>query len=101
LNLPALRPNPEEIACMVPKLAMVRHIRELPHQVMEGVVEELSQIDAVGHRVVHGGETFAKPALVDGAVIRAIEELSELAVLHNPINLAGIRAVSDLMPGVP
>ena len=68
---------------------------------MEGVVEELSQIDAVGHRVVHGGETFAKPALVDGAVIRAIEELSELAVLHNPITLAGIRAVSDLMPGVP
>jgi acetate kinase len=67
----------------------------------QGVVEELSQIDAVGHRVVHGGETFAKPVLVDGAVVKAIEELSELAVLHNPINLAGIRAVSDLMPGIP
>jgi acetate kinase len=64
-------------------------------------VEELSQIDAVGHRVVHGGETFAKPVLVDGSAIEAIEELSELAVLHNPINLAGIRAVSDLMPGIP
>lgn len=66
-----------------------------------GVVGSLSKIRAVGHRVVHGGEKFAKPVFIDGAVIKAIEEYSELAPLHNPINLAGIRAITDLMPGIP
>ena len=65
------------------------------------VVEDLRSIRAVGHRVVHGGEKFSESVLIDGAVIKAIEELSELAILHNPVNLAGIRAVADLMPGVP
>jgi acetate kinase len=66
-----------------------------------GVVKSLSEIRAVGHRVVHGGEKFAKPVFIDGAVIKAIEEYSELAPLHNPINLAGIRTITDLMPGIP
>jgi acetate kinase len=65
------------------------------------VVKDLREIGAVGHRVVHGGETFAESVLIDGTVVKSIEELSELAILHNPINLAGISAVSDLMPGVP
>jgi acetate kinase len=65
-----------------------------------GVVRSLPEIRAVGHRVVHGGENFAKPVFIDGSVIKAIEEHSELAPLHNPINLAGIRAITDLMPGI-
>jgi len=66
-----------------------------------GVVGSLSEIRAVGHRVVHGGAQFAKSVFIDGAVIKAIEEYSELAPLHNPINLAGIRAITDLMSGIP
>jgi acetate kinase len=66
-----------------------------------GAVKTLSEIRAVGHRVVHGGDKFASPVFIDGAVIKAIEEHSELAPLHNPINLAGIRAITDLMPGIP
>jgi len=66
-----------------------------------GMVKRLSEIRAVGHRVVHGGEKFAKPVLIDRAVIKAIKEHSELAPLHNPVNLAGIRAITNLMPGIP
>lgn len=66
-----------------------------------GVVKDLSEIGAVGHRVVHGGERFAESVLVDEDVIQAIEEVSDLAPLHNPANLIGIRACQKLMPGVP
>ena len=58
-------------------------------------------IDVVGHRVVHGGLRFIRPALVDGGVIAGIEEVSSLAPLHNPANLQGIRAVSNVMGDVP
>ncbi|MBN9606200.1 MAG: acetate kinase [Actinomycetales bacterium] len=58
-------------------------------------------IDAVGHRVVHGGERFDAPTLVDDGVEAAIEELAELAPLHNPPALAGIRAARRALPGVP
>ncbi|MBR4513405.1 MAG: acetate kinase [Lachnospiraceae bacterium] len=66
-----------------------------------GVVSSLNEIDAVGHRVVHGGERFAKSVIVDDEVFKAIEEVSDLAPLHNPANLTGIRACMKLMPGVP
>ena len=66
-----------------------------------GVVSSLKEIDAVGHRVVHGGERFAKSVIVDDEVFKAIEEVSDLAPLHNPANLTGIRACMKLMPGVP
>ncbi len=58
-------------------------------------------IQAVGHRVVHGGSRFARSVLIDASVVAAIEELIPLAPLHNPPNLAGIRAAQDLMPGIP
>jgi len=59
-------------------------------------------IDAVGHRVVHGGDRFVEPTLIDNAVIRAIEDLCELAPLHNPAALDGIKAAREAMgPGVP
>ena len=66
-----------------------------------GAVSSLKEIDAVGHRVVHGGERFAKSVVVDDEVFKAIEEVSDLAPLHNPANLTGIKACMKLMPGVP
>ncbi|MDL0433096.1 acetate kinase [Marinobacter sp. TBZ242] len=56
---------------------------------------------AIGHRVVHGGETFRKAALIDEDVLTAIEDCANLAPLHNPVNLAGIRATTNLFPDVP
>ncbi len=66
-----------------------------------GVISSLSEISAVGHRVLHGGEKFSGSVLVDDAVIAAIEECCELGPLHNPHNLTGIRACEAIMPGVP
>ncbi|MBQ9065636.1 MAG: acetate kinase [Blautia sp.] len=66
-----------------------------------GAIKSLDEVDAIGHRVVHGGEKFASSALVTDEMIKAVEECSELAPLHNPANLIGIRVCSELMPGVP
>ncbi|MBR4831017.1 MAG: acetate kinase [Butyrivibrio sp.] len=66
----------------------------------DGVVS-LSEIGAVGHRIVHGGEKFTKSVVITDEVIKAIEEVSDLAPLHNPANLIGIRACQKVMPGVP
>jgi len=65
------------------------------------VITTLSQISAIGHRVVHGGETFRAPCIVDEKVLAKIRECSELAPLHNPANLCGIVACQKVMPGVP
>ena len=66
-----------------------------------GVIKSLSEIGAVGHRVVHGGEKFKTAVKIDASVIKDIEDLSSLAPLHNPANLIGIRACEKNMPGVP
>ena len=66
-----------------------------------GAIKSLSEIDAVGHRVVHGGEKFASSTVLTPEVLKAIEECNDLAPLHNPANLIGIRVCSALMPGVP
>ena len=66
-----------------------------------GVIKDLSEIQAVGHRVVHGGEKFAKSTLITDEVINAIEECNDLAPLHNPANLIGIKACKNLMKDVP
>lgn len=66
-----------------------------------GVVKSLSEIDAVGHRIVHGGEKFASSTLLNEEVLAAVTECSDLAPLHNPANLIGIRACQELMPNVP
>lgn len=65
-----------------------------------GVIKSLSEIDAVGHRVVHGGEAFSKSCVIDADVKEAIKACSDLAPLHNPANLIGIDACEKLMPGV-
>ena len=66
-----------------------------------GVIKSLKEINAVGHRVVHGGEKFASSTIITDEVIKAIEECNELAPLHNPANLIGINVCRELMPGVP
>ena len=66
-----------------------------------GAIKDLAEIDAVGHRVVHGGEKFATSTILTEEVIAVIEECNDLAPLHNPANLIGIRACQELMPSVP
>ena len=66
-----------------------------------GVIKSLSEIDAVGHRVVHGGDKFAGSVLLNEDIIREIESCNDLAPLHNPANLIGIRECKEVMPGLP
>lgn len=65
------------------------------------VLQSMDEINAVGHRVVHGGEKFASSTLITEEVIKQIEEVSDLAPLHNPHNLSGIKVCAELMPGTP
>ncbi|MBR6878572.1 MAG: acetate kinase [Bacteroidales bacterium] len=66
-----------------------------------GVIKDLKEIDAVGHRVAHGGETFTKSVVIDKDVIAGIESLCDLAPLHNPGSLQGIHAMETVLPGIP
>ena len=66
-----------------------------------GVIASMKEIDAVGHRVVHGGEKFAASVIITDEVMKTIEECNPLAPLHNPANIIGIKACQELMPGVP
>ena len=66
-----------------------------------GAIKALSEIDAVGHRIVHGGEKFASSVVITEEVIKAVEECNDLAPLHNPANIIGIHACQALMPDVP
>ncbi|PYZ93758.1 acetate kinase [Salipaludibacillus keqinensis] len=66
-----------------------------------GVIQSLDEIEGIGHRVVHGGEKFNDSVLISEEVIQGIEDVSELAPLHNPANLVGIRAFKEILPNVP
>ncbi|UYZ21061.1 acetate kinase [Mesobacillus jeotgali] len=66
-----------------------------------GIIQSLDEIEGIGHRVVHGGEEFSDSVLITDVVLQKIEELSELAPLHNPANLTGIRAFQQVLPNVP
>lgn len=66
-----------------------------------GAVKSLDEIDAVGHRVVHGGEKFAQSVIIDDDVIKAMKECINLAPLHNPPNIIGIEACQELLPNAP
>lgn len=98
------KPGEEKLVTQAPmpnhKVAVQMVIDALTNR-QNGVVGSLAEIGAVGHRIVHGGEKFASSILLDDAVIEAIEECSELAPLHNPANLIGIRACMELMPDTP
>ena len=66
-----------------------------------GAIGSLKEVNAVGHRIVHGGEKFASSAIITEEMLKAVEECNDLAPLHNPANLIGINACKELMPGVP
>lgn len=76
-------------------------LREVFNLLLDGVIKDLSEISAVGHRIVHGGEIFTGSVLVDEKVIQDIDELSTLAPLHNPAAVLGLRAVQNALPHVP
>lgn len=76
------------------------------HEALERIVQHLQAagmtgIDAIGHRVVHGGERFSEPVLIDADVVAAIRDMIPLAPLHNPANLEGIEVAQQLFPGIP
>lgn len=79
----------------------IRFVLEALTNEKTGVIANLSEVEAVGHRVVHGGEKFTKSVLITEEVKKAIEECNDLAPLHNPANLIGINSCQELMPGVP
>ena len=79
----------------------IKGVLDLLVDAEHGVLKSLADIEAVGHRVAHGGEYFSTSKLIDASVIEGIEKCCELAPLHNPANLLGIKAVETLMPGVP
>jgi acetate kinase len=66
-----------------------------------GVIKDLNEIDAIGHRLVHGGETFQESCYLDDVTIKGVEDCSDLAPLHNPANLKGIYAMKTVLPNVP
>lgn len=81
--------------------AAVRLVIEKLTDASVGVIASLEEIDAVGHRIVHGGERFAESVLLTEDVMKAIEECNDLAPLHNPANLIGINSCREIMPKVP
>ena len=79
----------------------IGHVLEALVNEEHGVIKDMSEIGAVGHRVVHAGEKYAESVRIDDSVIAALEECVELAPLHNPPNLLGIAACKELMPNTP
>ncbi|WAW14214.1 acetate/propionate family kinase [Peptostreptococcus equinus] len=79
----------------------IKHVLDAVADPKVGAVKEMSEIDAVGHRIVHGGEKFASSAVLTDEVIKAIEYCTELAPLHNPANLMGVEACKAILPDVP
>ena len=94
--------DPYKITCDIPDhtIGIDMVIKALTDPV-HGVITNINEIMAVGHRVVQGGEKFQESVLIDEDVKKAIEIYCELAPLHNPANLKGILSVEKVMPGVP
>lgn len=66
-----------------------------------GVIKSLDEIDAVGHRLVHGGDVYSSSVIIDDEVLKTVDELSSLAPLHNPANLIGVRSFKEVLPNIP
>ncbi|NLM72752.1 MAG: acetate kinase [Clostridiaceae bacterium] len=90
----------KEIEMTTHKDAIAALIKVLTHEEW-GVIKSLSEITAVGHRVVHGGEKFFSSVIIDDEVMKTLEECVELAPLHNPPNITGIKACQHILEGVP
>ena len=76
-------------------------IKEVLDLLLSGPLSSMDELSAVGHRVVHGGEVFKSSVLITKDVLKQIEDLSDLAPLHNPANILGIKAVENLLPNIP
>lgn len=100
LDAPGRKPFQEIAEILEHRTAVERVLKVLCHP-EHGIISSVSEIEAVGHRVVHGGEKFASSVLVTPEVEAMIEECVVLAPLHNPHNLRGLRAAQALLPGVP
>ena len=88
-------------AVQVPHHKMaIQLVREALTDPARGILKDLAEIAGVGHRVVHGGERYAASVVIDEAVVKAVEECADLAPLHNPPNLAGIREAQAVLPDV-
>jgi acetate kinase len=99
-SLPGRGEQKIEFDCPDHRTALKRIIETLVHP-DHGVVHELRDIRAVGHRVVHGGEKFKSSTLINHEVLDAIKEVQALAPLHNPPNIAGIEAAQEVLPDIP
>jgi len=98
------RPGEEEVkfeGCILDHSVAIQSILSVLTHETYGVLKSVSEIDAVGHRVVHGGETFKQSVLIDDHVTQKIVECYDLAPLHNPPNYQGIKAVQDILPNIP
>ncbi len=89
-----------EVAVRNHKAGMSEILRILT-DATHGVIEQIGEIGAVGHRVVHGGEAYSGSVLIDDKVLACVEDFCDLAPLHNPPNLTGIREAQEALPGVP
>lgn len=79
----------------------IKSILDIITDEKDGCIKSFNEIDAVGHRVVHGGEKFNKSVKIDEEVIAKIKECYDIAPLHNPVNMAGIDAISKVLPNIP
>ncbi|MFC5448140.1 acetate/propionate family kinase [Paenibacillus aestuarii] len=98
---PADKAEAREVGEILEHTTAIRKVLEMLLHAQHGVLGAIEEIDAVGHRVVHGGEAFKSSVLVDDEVKREIKRLFDLAPLHNPAAMLGIAAVEANMPGVP
>jgi acetate kinase len=99
-EVPGRETHKESLDCPDHRTAIHSLIKALTDPV-HGVVSDMSQISAVGHRVVHGGEKFTRSVMIDENVLEGIREVQHLAPLHNPPNIAGIEAARSVLPEVP
>jgi acetate kinase len=101
VHQPSNRPEIKVTAEILDHIAAVEHVISILISSAHGVIKDKSEIDAVGHRVVHGGEKFTGSVLITPELMTLLRELIELAPLHNPHNIRGINACEKNLPGVP
>lgn len=107
INGSAITHQPEGGEKVTTEVEMQNHTQAVQYVIEKltdkevGVISSLEEIDAVGHRVVHGGEKFASSVVITEEIVKAIEECNDLAPLHNPANLIGINSCKEIMPSVP
>ncbi|MBD2845117.1 acetate kinase [Paenibacillus sp. IB182496] len=95
------RPDMREVSEILDHVTAVKRLLDMIAHPEYGVIESIAEVQAVGHRVVHGGEVFKQSVLVDETVKLEIRQLFDLAPLHNPAHMMGITAVETNLPGVP